>query len=144
MKKSIAYEAEFIEHELREWAAMVDDNLRTQLSQKDIGITESMRRSLAYRILAASGSHKGQYQLIFHEYGRFVDMGAGRNGKGLQSERNKREAINRATGKNRRPKKWYSKTFYGSLTSLINRLVRNYSEFVVQHMKELEQNQQLQ
>lgn len=138
MKEGVAYESEFIEHELRAWAAMVDENLKTALSDKGIGISESLRRSLAYRILAAGSGHKGRYQLVFNEYGRFVDMGAGKP-KGLQSEQNKRAAIMRASGQSRRPKKWYSRTVYGSLSSLINRLVKNYAEFSVKYIKELQQ-----
>ncbi len=130
------YEQEFIQHELAEWAQLVDERLKAALNKKDVGISDEMRKSLAFRIAAAAGTHRGQYKLIFHEYGRFVDMGKGRLPKGLETMSRKQAILN----KGRKPKKWYSKTFYGSLNNLIERLVKNYSAFVVKHLKELENN----
>lgn len=134
--KSHAYEQEFLAHELNEWAKLVDERLKAQLDKKGIGISESLRRSLAYRI--AAFGFKGKYSGIFNESGRMVDMGAGRKPKGLQSEANKLATIERAKGGKRHAKKWYSKTMYGMLNNLIYRIANNYSDFVVNTIGELD------
>jgi hypothetical protein len=138
MQNRPQYEEEFIQHELTEWGDYVEERLRQALAALNVGYTQELISSLSHRVMAASASQKGQYQQLFKEYGRFVDMGAGR-GQMLQTEANKRRALKRRKGA-RQPKKWYSKTFYGSLNKLIGNLSANYAAFVMQQMQVIGQN----
>lgn len=136
MQNRAQFEEKFIQHELTEWGDYVEEKLRQSLDALNVGYTQELISSLSHRVMAASSSQKGQYQQLFKEYGRFVDMGAGR-GKMLQTEANKRRALKRRKGV-REPKKWYSKTFFGSLNKLIGALSHNYAQFAMQQFRELQ------
>lgn len=135
----LQFESEFVDHTLREWAALVDTRLRASLQEKNVGVTDALAQSLSFRVMNASGANKGSYQLVFNEYGRFVDMGRGRGIAGLQSESNKQKVIDRMNKNVRKPRKWYSKTFYSSLNGLISALSKNYAEYAA---KQISQQQQ--
>ncbi len=115
----------FINHELDAWADRVADAVIAGLKKNKIGITQELRDSVKARARQNVG------ELLFKEYGRFVDMGAGKGSKrGIESISSNRAAL---TG--RRPKKFYSKTAYGTLGSLINALLSNYQEHIVYQAK---------
>lgn len=133
---SLEFESTFIDHTLREWGALVDEKLKAALKEKGVGSTNELSQSIRFQIMPGSGTHKGSYHLIFQEQGRFVDMGAGRKAKGLQSETNKRAVIDRSNRNSRKPKKWYSKTFYSQVGILVSRLSKNYAEYAAQQIKQ--------
>jgi hypothetical protein len=135
MKPAPQFEKEFIAHELEIWGDYVEQKMREALNSLDVGYSDELLRSLSHTVVAANANHKGRYEQRFMEYGRFVDMGAGR---GLQTEANKQRALRRKKAKGRKPKKWYSKTFYGSLNKLIGALSRNYAQFAMQQIRAME------
>jgi hypothetical protein len=63
----------------------------------------------------------------FLKEGRFVDMGAGRGSK-IESQKGNREIITGKARKTRKPKKWYSRPFYGRLYALQGVMGANISE----------------
>lgn len=128
----------FLQIELYDWAQMVDRRLKQTLMNKEISngegkSTGDLLRSLSYQVFVASGGNSGSYQLSFLEYGRFVDMGAGRKAKFETIEGN----TNRL--KKRKPEKWYAKkTSQFIFGNLIDRLYNNYSAAVVYTLKQIE------
>lgn len=127
-----ARKLEFINDELSAWAAEVDAELKKALTRMNIGVTDDLYRSLLYQVMRASGSFDGQYQLSFHEYGRFVDMGTGRGGRAKYESM----AGNRRKLVGRKPKKFYSKTTYGMLNRLIESIAYGYQEATADTVKE--------
>jgi hypothetical protein len=120
-----ANQENFINHELDAWANRVTDAVIRALKRERIGITQELRDSVKARAKQNIG------ELLFLQYGRFVDMGAGKGSRrGVESI-----ASNRSMLTGRRPKKFYSKTAYGTLSSLIQALVSNYREHIVYQAK---------
>lgn len=140
MMAPLEYESEFVDHTLRGWAQITDDRLKEALDKRGVGVSEQLRNSLSFRILQATGRNKGGYQLIFHEYGRMIDMGAGR-GAGLQSKANKQRVLDKVNANSRRPKKWYAKTFYGEIGSLVAALSKNYADYAAKRITEKQAQQ---
>ena len=125
----------FIEEELQEWADWIDNKLREKFSKLDIGVTEELINSLSYQVFNKSGINDGKYQLSVLEYGRMLDMGAGRKSAHKISEN--RDAFKKASeNKIRKPKKWYGKTTYGGLNRLINSFVNGYQPAILNTLKE--------
>ena len=123
-------EQNFIYTELANWAKIVEDRLAKEMLRLGAVYTTDLIRSLSYQVYQASGKHNGRYALSFLQYGRMVDMGAGR-GRKIESAAGNRELLT----KTREAKKWYSKTAYGSLNMLIKRLAENYQEGVIYTVK---------
>lgn len=57
-------------------------------------------------------------ELSFLVRGRFVDMGAGKKARKLESRETNGQLIDGKSPKPRKPKKWFSRTFYGRLNDL--------------------------
>lgn len=125
---------EFIYHELEDWAKYVDGKLRAEFTKKKIGFSEELLRSLHYEVFNASGGNDGEFRLSFLEYGRMLDMGAGRERKhSISGNRNAYRKV--SDNKIRKPKKWYSPTTYGSLNRLIGTLVNGYQHAAIDSIK---------
>lgn len=123
----------FLQVELADWAIMVERRLKQTLLNKEINATGDLLRSLSYQTFVAGGGNSGRFQLSFLEYGRFVDMGAGK--------RSKLETINGNTRalKGRKPQKWYTKKVYDMVFgNLLDRLYNNYAASVTYTLKQLE------
>ncbi len=123
---------DFISDELNAWADEVDKELKKALERMNIGVTDDLYKSLLFQVIRSTAGHDGRYILSFHEYGRFVDMGTGRGGRGKATESIKN---NRKAWLGRKPKKFYSKTTYGMLNRLIESLVYSYQEASVLGLK---------
>ena len=125
----------FIDNELHQWADWIDKKLREKFTKMDIGVTDELLNSLGYQVFNKSGLNDGQYSLSFLEYGRMLDIGAGRGSS--QRISNARNAYKEASeNKIRKPKKWYSKTTYGGLNRLINALINGYQPAIINTVKE--------
>lgn len=105
-----------------------------------IGKSDELLKSFRHR---AATSGKGAVgELIFREYGRFIDMGVGRGHPlgGLQATKvalqsKKMEGLALVKDKTRKPKKFYSPVIYGKLTYLQNRLLYGYTEQTIEMLK---------
>lgn len=85
------------------WAEVTENELAKSMWKKDVMHTHSLYASLDHKLLQ-DGIH-----IMYNYYGMFPDMGVGK-GVGLGDVRD--------TDNGRRPKKWYSKTFYREVARL--------------------------
>ncbi|SDK34223.1 hypothetical protein SAMN05421823_102504 [Catalinimonas alkaloidigena] len=108
---------------VEDWAHRTDQLLHDSLRRRNIGVSEALYASLFMQVTARAGGMIG-VDLSFLLRGRFVDIGAGRARK-LHSQNHYRQAYGK-TG--RRPKKWYSRPFYGRLHALNNVLMAEITE----------------
>lgn len=115
----------FINHEIEQWSNRVTEAVLRALQQKKIGVSDKLRQSVR------ADAKRNIGELVFKQYGRFVDMGKGRGSQpGIESIES-----NRAKLTGRKPKKFYSKPAYGTLGSLVQALVSNYQEHIVYNAK---------
>lgn len=125
---------DFIQYELSLWAKGIEERLAAVLKKKGIEHTGALLRSLSYKVFQASGGNSGSVFLSFLDYGRWVDMGAGRASKIESGATN--AAILSNAGKKRKPNKWYAKTVWPNLYGyLTERLMRGYEEQIVYALK---------
>jgi len=104
----------------------------TELTKQDIGETDDLRRSVTKHFRRMSEGYL-EGGLIFLERGRFVDMGSGR---GVSFGRSTRGFDLETIKSGRKPKRWYSKVFYGRLNDLQGALGLKLMEQVVEQGRE--------
>ena len=94
----------------RRWLKLTQQVLHRERVKLSVDDTGDLKRSVKTR----EENHFPMIKLLllFKLRGRFVDMGAGRNYRKIQSMENNRKRIKR------KPKKWYSRPFYGRLNDL--------------------------
>lgn len=96
------------------WVAKTTAIMKEEMQKKGIGITDDLAKSLSSEVTAlADGYIQGEFSFLVR--GRFVDMGAGNGYKNALSRDS--GSIKRGR-KLRKPKKWYSRVFYGRLSDL--------------------------
>lgn len=122
----------FVKQALDEYNKRVVAEMGKSIEKLDAKITGELKQSLNGRTVDANSSSDGQANLYFNEYGRMVDMGAGRSVKrtGKLSAREKRQA-----NKLRKPKKFYSPVAYGLLNPLISQLQYGLTDEVIASIK---------
>lgn len=118
----------FIQTELEEWGEELDAELKDQLRKFKVGVSDDLFNSITHQVRQA------KFFLSFNESGRMRDMGAARS----QKANTKIESIggNNKAFKGRKAAKWYSKTAYGRLNSLISRIMYGYQEVIPEVIKE--------
>ncbi len=82
----------------------------------NINGTFELANSFVSTIVNNAGGDLSRIEFAFNYYGKFVDMGVGRGVK-----------LGDARG-NRRPKKWYSKTFYAEVKKLGELVAAKYAQ----------------
>lgn len=127
----------FINQCLQQYMTDVVEAMRAMFARYKIGVTDEALKSLAYQQLERTANLK------FKEYLRMVDMGAGRGHPlgGLKAVSVALQASNKVgdvlvKDKTRKPKKLYSKTAYGKLTWLENKLLHGFTEETVAVLKQ--------
>lgn len=136
MSTSLPQENEFIQAQLHEWGIIVEAELRYAMGKYKIGVTNDLLRSLKFQVMSATGANKGSLKLYFNEYGRFVDMGRGKGYGIAETSATKNAIVEKSkSSHHRKPKKWYSKKFYGNLNKLVNALAYNYSTWSAENIK---------
>lgn len=119
---------------IEDWARFTVDRLSKSLKKRRIGVTNSLYFSLYHKLIGIAGGDIGSVKHSFNYYGKFVDMGVGR---GQKLDGVKSNADLRAIGSGgRKPKKWYSKTYYGEVAELRNLLANKYGEQAAGLIKE--------
>lgn len=104
-----------IEAFLRNWQEKTKAILLRELKKQGVGVTDALYRELHHEMEKKAEGYFN-LALIMLRRGRFVDMGVGR---GVPIERVKAHRDrSRGAKRKRRPKKWYSKAFYGRLNDL--------------------------
>jgi hypothetical protein len=100
--------------------------------------TAALRRSVRAELSKlADGYLEGK--LFFDEHGRFVDMGSGRGysfGKKTNRGRFDMEVGRKSRMRERKPRKWYSKVFYGRLNDLQGALGYKLMEQAISSVKD--------
>ncbi len=104
---------------LEAWADIVIDNWLNNIAKLRIGYYFQLEQTLAHEIQGGgAGQLPTAVQFSFPLYGKFVDMGVGR---GVKLE-DVKSGYN-----NRKPKKWYSRTFYSETMKLGEILGEKYA-----------------
>lgn len=124
---------QFVAQELEAWGEDLEREMRKALRGLRVGVSDDLYRSLSTQVLKAGSGNDGKLFVSFLGYGRMVDIGTGRGGKGAAMESRQR---NRQVWRGRRPRKFYSKTAYGMLNGLIERLIAGYQLHTTQTVKE--------
>lgn len=132
---------------LGEYFLMVERDMKSMAIKKKVGVTNQGINSISYSTIQQGNSVLGT--LSFKEYLRFVDMGVGNSHPlgGLKLMRvtlqsKHKEGLVQVKDNTRKPKKIYSKTAYGNLTWLQNKLLYGLTEETKKLIiKELESNE---
>lgn len=116
---------------LTRWTERTNMILGLELKRKKVGESGTLDRSRKARTLTLSQT-LFESQIDFLIRGRFVDMGAGRPRK-IESRYTNGELLN--VHKARKPKKWYSRAYYGRLNDLQGVLGYQLMESAIQSIK---------
>jgi hypothetical protein len=99
-----------------DWAKRTEAILKDQIKKQGIGVTDALYNSIKSKVFEKADLLI-EAQFNFLKEGRFVDMGAGR-GKMESQAGNKALLTGGKANGGRKPKKWYSRPFYGRLYAL--------------------------
>lgn len=112
----------FTAEELAQWAPLLEQRIREQVSKRGIRDTGALLRSV---VAKAIGSKEAQ--LAFAQHGRFHDMGA-RVGwrKGVYVGKSRAEALRKP-----KPSKFYSRTKMGLFGQLVSNLSNKYVDTLI-------------
>jgi hypothetical protein len=117
---------------LTRWFDRTEYILRLEKRKLDIGITEELDKSLNTAVhQRANDLLVGELEFLVR--GRFVDMGAGRKRKVLESRDGNGDLLK---VKKRKPKKWYSRAFYGRINDLQGVLGYKLMESAIDSVKD--------
>lgn len=98
---------------LTDWFKRTELVLRREKTRLKVDDTHELDKSLSHKVhQRANDLLEGELEFLVR--GRFQDMGAGRARK-IETREGNRELI---AGKPRKPKKWYSRAFWGRLNDL--------------------------
>ena len=119
------------EREIAEaWAKITIKLWRKNMSRLKVGQNSSgnLYRNFKFQVIAASGGNVNRIEFAFNYYGKFLDMGVGKGTKIGDRPVSKRSRVlgDRMLGGVRKPKKWYSRTFYGESQRLFEILQKEY------------------
>lgn len=116
---------------LTRWTERTNMVLERERERLKVGKSGKLDRSFKTRVLTVS-QDVFESQIDFLLRGRFVDMGAGRSGK-IESQASNRALMEEKSG--RKPKKWYSRAYYGRLNDLQGVLGYQLMESAIQSVK---------
>jgi hypothetical protein len=100
--------------------------------------TAALQRSVREELRRLSDGYM-EGKLFFDEHGRYVDMGSGRGysfGQRTNRGRFDMESGRRGRIRERKPKKWYGKVFYGRLNDLQGAIGYKLMEQAISSVKE--------
>lgn len=102
------------------WAKITIKRWRKKIQGLQIGESGELAKSFLYDVVASAQGDLVKIDFAFKYYGKFVDMGVGRGTSigGVKENATSRKLEGRMLGNQRRPKKWYSKTFYAEVARL--------------------------
>lgn len=111
------------------WANITMERWMGKLEKLGIDIEGPLGRSITNHVITSAGGDVARIEFFFNFYGKFVDMGVGRGVKigDVKMLRVDRRLEGRKHGNLRRPRPWFSKTFYAERMKLIDILQRKYA-----------------
>lgn len=117
---------------LTDWSRRTALVLDREIVRWKLQDTRDLQRSLKERVDQRS-NHLLEMQLEFLVRGRFQDMGAGRGSRKIET----REGNSRLLGgRRRKPKRWYSRAFWGRINDLQGVLGFRMMESAIDSVKE--------
>ena len=117
-----------------DWARYTAERLQKSLLRHKIGKSGSLSYSIIYALKSISGGEVGSIRHEFNYYGKFVDMGVGR-GQKIEDVKGNRDMV-ALMGSGRRPKKWFSKSYYAEVMQLEEILAKKYGQQYQRLIKE--------
>lgn len=120
---------------IADWARYTAERLQRSLLKKKVGISGSLNYSMLYKLASLGGG--GGVSSVSHSfnfYGKFIDMGVGR-GQKIGDVKGNADMRGMGMG-GRRPKKWFSKTYYAEVAELRDLLMQKYGEQALGTIKE--------
>lgn len=99
---------------LTDWFKRTELVLRREKNRLRIGDSQDLDRSIDQQVHQRSNDLL-EGTLEFLVRGRFVDMGAGKGSRKIETREGNARLLR---GKQRRPKQWYSRAFWGRLNDL--------------------------
>jgi len=117
---------------LTRWTERTEMVLTRERKMLKVGDTGALDNSFKTRVLKLSQT-TFESHLDFLIRGRFVDMGVGRERK-IESRESNRKLL--SPQKSRKPKKWFSRAYYGSLNDLQGVIGYQLIESSIQAVKE--------
>lgn len=132
-------ELTFIRNILWEHGRYVWNLFQTALQQKNINNTGELKESIKYKLIK-EGNNPG-LSFSFLSYGRAIEIKYhSRNSRQFQMP-NTNEVVwgirNKPRSTRKKDTRWYAKTAYGSLNTLIGRLMTEASEQELARLKQL-------
>lgn len=103
------------------WADIVINEWLKKIEALNIGNTTFLRESLFFHIHNATGGDPGRIDFLFEWYGKMVDYGVGK-GVSLAD----RDGMIAAGLTKRKPKPWFTDTFYKEVAVLRHLLAEKY------------------
>lgn len=131
----------FVLKAVQQYISECEAALIKMIARKKIGNSNDLISSI--RGTARMSGNGATAELLFKEYGRYIDMGVGRSHPlgglaqtklALKSRQYEGNAF--IKDKKRSPKKFYSPTVYGKLTYLENKLLHGYTEETIAMLKQ--------
>lgn len=107
-----------IELTVQAWADIVIQIWLDKIEKLKINYSYQLADSFVNHVVSHANGNVARIEFAFNYYGKFVDMGVGR-GTTLDDVR--------AGNTNRKPKPWYSRTFYGEVRKLSQLLAEKYA-----------------
>lgn len=97
------------------WADIVIERWERKIERLKIGHSGTLSKSFYHHVKTQSNGNPELITFTFEHYGKFVDMGVGRG-----------VTIAEVESSNRRPKPWYSKSFFSQIEKLKELLAGKY------------------
>jgi hypothetical protein len=117
---------------VQKWTVRTDKVLRLARRKYRVNNTGALEKSADYSVKKESEDLLIT-EIEFLQRGRFVDMGVGGRSKKIESREGNAQLLR---VKKRRPKKWYSKTYWGRINDLQGVLGFKLMESAIQYVKE--------
>lgn len=124
----------FIASALNRYGDMVKKEMSRRIVRMKAVDTSSLLHSLSHRASSASNNAEGSFQLLFNEYGRFLDMGVTK-GHPLGGIRETQKKLKSGRNKLFKPRKIYSPVVYGKLNWLMGELSYGFTEEAIEQIK---------
>jgi len=111
------------------WARITIKRWRRKMHQLKIGQTDQLYYSFLKEVVGAANGDLIKIDFAFKYYGKFTDMGVGRGRKmaDVGPSRTSLKLRGRMLGGGRKPKKWYSPTFFAEVGRLREILAEHYA-----------------
>lgn len=121
----------FIRAKLIGHGMLLNEKLQEGILTQQLIDSRKLINSLQWRVNMDEGVASGELVIEFKIYGRFQEIGAGRQAK------NKTDFLDLFIGgsKPRRKRPWYNKTVYGTLNDLIYDLVNGFTDETKEMLK---------